>query len=344
MAKKNRTEIPAEIAAKVLFDSDRTCCICGIRGKPVQIHHIDEDPSNSIPENLAVLCFDCHHQTQIRGGFDRKLDSAQVALYKSDWVQRVASTRDKEHGVLSLQVSTGVKNVKFAQLKESGEEHLYSFEAEYPQIDSGDPHADDETNQCIDNFVVRILQRFRAEAIEGTAEKAEAQKNVGFMAWDSFSISHNIALFTTNILSIEFILWSYYHLAAHPNTNTRTLNFLLAPSLQLELRDVFKPASNYLEVLSAYCVDDLHKQQSSRWADPEKQAQDLKATGDSWILSGAGPQYQNFERFVFANGGIRVSFDAYSVGSYAEGRYEVFVPIDVIRPVLNESIVTAWLK
>jgi hypothetical protein len=71
--KKCRTEIPSEIAAQVLFESDRTCCVCRVPGRPIQIHHIDDDPSNSPADNLAVLCFDCHRDTQIRGGFDRKL-------------------------------------------------------------------------------------------------------------------------------------------------------------------------------------------------------------------------------------------------------------------------------
>jgi len=90
---KNRTEIPAEIAAQVLFNHDRTCCVCRTPAKPVQIHHIDEDPSNHNPENLAVLCFDCHRETQIRGGFDRKLNGDQIILYRDNWIEIVSQTR-----------------------------------------------------------------------------------------------------------------------------------------------------------------------------------------------------------------------------------------------------------
>jgi len=83
MTKKERTEIPPEVAAQILFESDRTCCVCRERRRPVQIHHLDEDPSNSVSENLCVLCFDCHLDTQVRGGFNRKLDAAQIWLCKS---------------------------------------------------------------------------------------------------------------------------------------------------------------------------------------------------------------------------------------------------------------------
>lgn len=93
--KKPKKEIPPELAARVLFISDRTCVVCRVRGKPVQIHHIDGNPSNNSSSNLTVLCFDCHRDTQIQGGFDRKLDADQVILYRDDWHRMVAHTRAK---------------------------------------------------------------------------------------------------------------------------------------------------------------------------------------------------------------------------------------------------------
>jgi len=94
--RKKRQEIPPETAAQVLFAADRTCCVCRVPGKPVHIHHIDGDPSKNALSNLAVLCFDCHRETQIKGGFDRKLDSDQVVLYRDDWEATVAQKRVKD--------------------------------------------------------------------------------------------------------------------------------------------------------------------------------------------------------------------------------------------------------
>jgi hypothetical protein len=75
------------------------------RAKPVQIHHIDDNPANNTPENLAVLCLECHRETQIRGGFDRKLDAAQVVLYRDHWLATVAKLRGEV--VESLQSMIG---------------------------------------------------------------------------------------------------------------------------------------------------------------------------------------------------------------------------------------------
>jgi hypothetical protein len=91
---KTRIGIAEATAAEVLFASDRTCCVCRERGKPVQIHHIDDDPANNASPNLAVLCLYCHNNTQLKGGFDRKINAAQVVLFRDDWVGRVRFRRD----------------------------------------------------------------------------------------------------------------------------------------------------------------------------------------------------------------------------------------------------------
>ncbi len=94
LVKKVRVEIPNDIAAKVLFLSDRTCCVCRSAKKPIQIHHIDENPSNNHPDNLAVLCLDCHNDTMIKGGFGRKLNADQVILYRNDWLKTIKKRRE----------------------------------------------------------------------------------------------------------------------------------------------------------------------------------------------------------------------------------------------------------
>jgi hypothetical protein len=94
--KRRASIIPPDVAAKVQFLSNRTCCVCRRQGKPVQLHHIDSDPTNNDIENLAVLCLDCHMQTLISGGFYRKLDANQVRLYRDDWLNIVSRQRARK--------------------------------------------------------------------------------------------------------------------------------------------------------------------------------------------------------------------------------------------------------
>jgi isopentenyldiphosphate isomerase len=100
-SKKPRIRIPDDIVAELYYISDRTCCVCTEKGKPTQIHHIDENPSNNIIENLAILCLGCHNDTQVKGGFGRKLNSAQVIKHKTEWFARVKERRDQEDKIIS---------------------------------------------------------------------------------------------------------------------------------------------------------------------------------------------------------------------------------------------------
>ena len=92
---KRRVPIDPALAAEITFAADRTCCVCRVRGRPIQIHHIDEDPANNETSNIVVLCLDCHDDTQLRGGFGRRLNAAQVREYRQDWLTRVRHRRDR---------------------------------------------------------------------------------------------------------------------------------------------------------------------------------------------------------------------------------------------------------
>ncbi len=119
---KLRTQIPADVAANILFDCDNTCCICGERGKAIQIHHVDEDPSNHSIGNLSVLCLDCHNRTQTRGGFGRKLTREVITKYRDEWIVRVKERRKKadrlvvERAVGSLKSTSEMTNQELASV------------------------------------------------------------------------------------------------------------------------------------------------------------------------------------------------------------------------------------
>ena len=56
--KAPRVNIPKAIQETILKEWNHRCAICGYY-RP-QIHHIDEDPSNNVLENLIPLCPNCH--------------------------------------------------------------------------------------------------------------------------------------------------------------------------------------------------------------------------------------------------------------------------------------------
>jgi len=344
MTQKERNEIPAEVAARVLFRSHRTCCVCREPRKPVQIHHIDEDPSNGNEGNLAVLCFDCHDQTQIKGGFARKLNAQQIILYRDDWYTSVERSRRQMEASRGKEVFLGAPEAKvqgrtvrlsYLKLSEKDDKHRYIFEAEYPQLTPEESTDASEINLTLSAFVVGELQRFRAGAIGASQfkQKDMMRRLPEEMCWDRLSVSHAVGGFTGDMLSVEFQFAEYGAGAAHSRYTTQTFNYLFKPATQLEFWDIFRYQNKQtcIEAISRYCIFSLNEQK------PEF----LKAQSNGptdWILRGAAADEQNFKKVLLERGGVRFFFDPYSVACYAEGRYDVFVPIRVLSPMMHESI------
>jgi len=133
---KKNSDVPLDIAAKALFLSDRTCCVCRTKGKSVQIHHIDGDNQNHKLNNLAILCLDCHNDTLVSGGFHRKLDADQIILYRDDWHLLVTRERvlifseigsKQDDSEFRIQLAT----TQLEQLRESKEYELLAIDYHY---------------------------------------------------------------------------------------------------------------------------------------------------------------------------------------------------------------------
>ena len=82
---KERREVAEDMAAQILGANRHTCCICRNPRQPVEIHHIDSDPSNNTIENLAVVCRNCHGLVTARSTLGRHYSKAEVSSYKQEW-------------------------------------------------------------------------------------------------------------------------------------------------------------------------------------------------------------------------------------------------------------------
>jgi len=91
--KEKRAKVPSRMTDTVLFESDRTCCICNDPSRTVQIHHLDGDPNNNNFDNLAVLCLEHHNEATITSGMGRKLTEGQIKKYRDHWYEVVRSLR-----------------------------------------------------------------------------------------------------------------------------------------------------------------------------------------------------------------------------------------------------------
>ena len=90
---KSRPKIDEDLVAKILFEADRTCCVCRDRGKQVQIHHVDGNPANNEINNLIVLCLDCHSQAHSNIAFARNLTPKVLQKYRENWHNIILARR-----------------------------------------------------------------------------------------------------------------------------------------------------------------------------------------------------------------------------------------------------------
>ena len=89
---RRRRKLSAEEETSILVRSRRRCCLCfGLRFdldyKAIQIAHVDHNPSNNDPDNLAVLCLEHHDAydsttSQAKGFTESELRKHRENLYE----------------------------------------------------------------------------------------------------------------------------------------------------------------------------------------------------------------------------------------------------------------------
>lgn len=114
---KRRIRIPIRIEETVLFDSDRTCCLCRT-SNAVQVHHIDGNPGNNVIDNLAVLCINCHDQVTKKGGITRNTSPGLVRKYQDEWYKIVRKKKEKQISDVKIKNLSGRKILNLLAIHE----------------------------------------------------------------------------------------------------------------------------------------------------------------------------------------------------------------------------------
>lgn len=108
---KRRADIPESVTIEVLTACRRRCCLCwALDGdaseKRGQIVHLDQNPRNNKPDNLAFLCLRHHDEYDSRTRQSKGLIALEVKRYREELVRvfrnRFASLREAH---LQIQLS-----------------------------------------------------------------------------------------------------------------------------------------------------------------------------------------------------------------------------------------------
>ena len=207
-------------------------------------------------------------------------------------------------------------------IKEANKEKRYTVDAEYPQIE-GDARFDG-FNREARSLVTKDVAAFKAgqtpEEADATSElPAETQES-------SVNIGYEIRCATDDLISVEFTEGTYEAGAAHGNSATTVLNYDVRNGKKLALADLFNPKSNYLSVISTYCIKNLR----------ERAQKDKDAMMDEEMMkSGASPRADNYQACAITKKGLWVTFDPYQVAAYAAGPQHVLVPYSALKDIIK---------
>lgn len=209
------------------------------------------------------------------------------------------------------------------QIKESNKKLKYEVNAHYPQLTGGANPNFEKFNQAARLLVLKLVAGFRREMAPGAEDVPQPEDSGG----SELGISYTVTLAQDDLVSVEFVVYSYSAGAAHPNSFTETINYDLKNGKQLKLSDLFKPGAKYLSTLATYSIADLKKQMKEKSPDG--------SVDSRWIEEGAGPAAKNYEGWTIRKKGLGINFDPYQVGPYAAGPHSVMVPYSTLKDLIN---------
>ena len=207
------------------------------------------------------------------------------------------------------------------QIKESNKKLMFEIAAQYPQLTGGNNPNFEKFNQVVRGSVTKRVAEFKKDM---ETEEGEEPRPEGSMGSD-LTIRYEIALAQDDLVSVRFEVGSYYQGAAHPNAYTDVINYDLRNGKQMNLGDLFKPGSKFLQTIATYAIADLKKQSTAAG----------NSLPDDMIESGASPSAKNYQSWKITKKGLGIHFDAYQVGPYAAGPHFVLVPYANLKELIN---------
>ncbi len=189
----------------------------------------------------------------------------------------------------------------------------YSLALNYPYLD----RISDPRFELFNEEVSATIDKIRQDFIDGMISNAptpDPNLPPSFLQ-TTYDITHG----DNGLLSVIFTVSYYVSGAAHPNQYAVTLNLDIANARLLQLKDLFKPAADYLQFISNYCIQDLKQKNVLEW--------------DTGVL----PEEENFHSWNITPEGLLFSFDPYVVAAYALGPQSVTIPYSALKDILDPS-------
>lgn len=179
-----RVPVPNKMKEELLKLNAYSCCVCKKTGVGLNFHHIDGDNSNTVIENMAVLCVnehDAHHRPKQYPKLNHlDLSSEKLLIYKKEWEEFVKECQKDTPNVLATINAFGTyENIVGMKIIFQYINGKIIFERCYQQLDG---NLDYWTDEAI-NEVLRLGKNIKIALIDKPLP-------IEFCSADGHALSH----------------------------------------------------------------------------------------------------------------------------------------------------------
>ena len=199
----------------------------------------------------------------------------------------------------------------FKRAEESSADPRYSIDLRYPYLTGEGSSAIAAFNQQVETLVFGMVGSFKQDLERSSSDPS-------FNQWPSqLSVDFIPTYLAPDTAAVLIKISAFLPGAAHPGHISHAINYNLREGKGIDLPELFLPGAGYLDILSAYCIEDLRARGSLQWEE------------------GVQPRAENFNVWNLTPEGLLITFDEYRVAPYAAGPQSVLVPYDRLRDVAN---------
>ena len=195
--------------------------------------------------------------------------------------------------------------------EESNQSPIYTLKAQTPQLTGSDDPRVLVFNQRLNELVQKEVDLHRQGFLQNPATPISNGS--------SLDVTYTLISQYADIWSLKFDFHFYSDGAAHPGLYSMTVNYDLRQSRELALSELFIPNSNYLEMISNYCIAELNKQPGF----------------EGPFSEGANPTLENYRNWNITPNGLLITFDTYQVAPGASGPQTVIVPFGELQALID---------
>lgn len=185
----------------------------------------------------------------------------------------------------------------------------------YPQLESEDTAEQRAFNQHVAKRVGREVARFKDFCKAEARRRKVSDKPLGYGLRCEYEMCFASAEFVSLTLT-----WASFTGYVNEDYFTVPITFDLRTGRPVELRQLFRKGSKYLEPISAYCIARLNEQHP----DP------------AWDLDkSAGPSSDNYDTWCVTREGLTITFGEYQVGPGRLGLVSIQIPYEILADIAD---------